>query len=72
MHYMKSELTSSSSKVKIAIYHELGKPRARSSRCCGLAFTQVKKHLTWLLCSGIIHDHLRLLGAPSHAFGRSR
>ena len=45
--------------------------RARSSRCCGLAFSQVKKHLTWLLCSGIIHDRLRLPEAPLHAFGRS-
>ena len=31
-----------------------------------------QKHLTWLLCSGIIHDRLRLPGAPSHAFGWSR
>ena len=26
--------------------------------CCGLTFTQVKKHLAWLLCSEIIHDRL--------------
>lgn len=26
MHYMKSEFTSSNSKEKIALYHELGKP----------------------------------------------
>ena len=45
--------------------------RARSSRCCGLAFTQVKKHLTWLLCSGTILDRLRLPEAPLHAFGRT-
>ena len=34
-----------------------------------MAFTQMPK--TWLLFSGIIHDRLRLPGAPSHSFGRS-
>ena len=28
-----------------------------------------QKHLTWLLCSGIIHVRLRQPESPSHAFG---
>ena len=41
------------------------KSRAGRSRCCGLAFTQVK-HLVWLLCSGIIHARFAAaIGAPN-------
>ena len=41
---------------------------ARSSRCCGLAFTQVKKHLAWLLCSGIIHGGFAAAIGASHVY----